>query len=148
MNVTLDDLLKAIESKPEKKKRRKKRVGQIRTEYTHIERFINDVGIKNGETRVPTHIIFYYYRQKWHGADTSAKLKYIPFFKVIRRRFNYVRSGIQRYYLLDGSVFDLTREGKLEAKHYARQFETRSKGQKKAQRNKVQKLKEGCSIES
>lgn len=148
MNVTLEDLLKAIESEPEKKKRRKKRVGEIRMDYNHINRFIQDVGIVNGTTRVPTHVIFYHYRQKWTAVTNPVKLRYNPFFKVFHQKFNYARSGIQRYYLLDGSVFDLSREGKLEAKHYARQFKVRSKSKKKEGRVKVQKPQKGSSIES
>ena len=71
-----------------------------------------------GLERVPTYVIFYTYRVKWQGIYRSHKANKIVFFRAFNKHFSQVRTGKQRYYLLDGEAFDLTREGLLEAKHY------------------------------
>jgi len=113
---------------------------------TQVDRFVSDLKVQHGLDRVPTHVIFYTYRN--YKEDKNAMNK-IVFFRLFNKMFKQVRSGIQRYYLLDGSSFDLTREGKLKAKHYEEnykkrreQFKKRKEANKKAKRE-VSESEEG-----
>lgn len=80
-----------------------------------FEKFIGVNGIRSGSERVPNYLIYYTYKHDPNIKDHYGKTH---FFRLMSKRFESVRTGKQRCYLLDGSAFDLTRQGKLKAKHY------------------------------
>lgn len=137
MNTDVDELLKIIAEAEAKKKEVRPKKGQV-----HVDRFVNDFKIRHGlETdRIPTYVIFYTYRVKWQGIARNHKLNKITFFRLFNKMFTQRRTGRQRYYQLDPSSFDMSREGLLEAKHYEKKFntETRRKiSETKKQKGKV-----------
>ena len=102
-----------------------------------VDKFISDLRLQHGLDRIPTYVIIHKYRT--YIENNKNVLNKIVFFRLFNKMFKQVRSGIQRYYLMDGSSFDLTREGKLRAKHYEenykerrRKFKERKKANKKA----------------
>lgn len=133
MDINLEDLIEALS---EAKSNR-----GIQKHKSSVTRFIKQWGIKEGKDRVPTYVIFYTYRIKWQGDKRPNKVKRVPFFREFTKHFKQVRTGKQRYYLLDSSQFDLSREGKLEAEHYDEREKKRTKTEKQKKKNKVPKLK-------
>jgi len=75
-----------------------------------LSTFYSEKKIRSGVDRIATFMVYYLYKEVW-GGDMSK----IGFFRVFNKDFIQVRTGKQRYYLLDGDSFDLSREGKLEA---------------------------------
>ncbi len=93
-----------------------------------INDFITEFNVRAGLDRVPSYIIYFFYKEKAPGSK-SHKLKRITFFKEFGKMFPKARVGKQRYYLLDKSSFDLTKEVLAEASYY------KSDGRKKKQTN-------------
>ena len=77
--------------------------------------YISVHNICQGVDRIPNYVIYYNYKQQYKG-----ELSKIEFFRQFNLLFGEVRirTGKQRGYRLDGSSFNLTREGILEAKYY------------------------------
>ena len=80
-----------------------------------LDKFYKESSIREGVDRVPSYVIYYFYKHIY-GGDMSK----IDFFREFKKRFTQVRTGKQRYYLLEGSCFDLSREGLLEAAFYCK----------------------------
>jgi hypothetical protein len=110
-------------------------------QYASVKRFIKSFGIQEGIDRVPTYVIYYTYRIKWLKEKQQNKTNKINFFRTFKSFFKMVRTGQGRYYLLNGDAFDLTREGRLEAKNYDKQETKRVKTtrKRKKEKNKVSK---------
>ena len=109
------DLLQEVEAKVE-----------VEKSDCSFEKFIVEFGIRSGRDRVPNYLIFTLYQQnytKGYGRN--------HFFRLMSSRFESVRTGRERAYLLDGSAFDLTREGKLKAKHYDKEKRIEKKNKKR-----------------
>lgn len=136
MTTDVDELLKIIAEAEAKKEEVRPKKGQVQ-----VDRFVNDFNIRHGlETdRVPTFVVYYTYRVKWKGEARSNKLNKITFFRLFNKMFEQVRTGKQRYYKLDRSSFDLSREGLLEAEHYEKRYNTETR--RKISETKKQKRK-------
>lgn len=139
--VSLEELLKTLEEAEEAKEEK----GPVHKDLFHMDRFIKDFGIRVGLDRVPNYVIFYTYRRLWDGVNkVDKKARKIKFFRSMNKRFTRVRDGKTRYYLLNAEAFDLTREGKLKAKHYDEKYQEaiktkqskKSKSTKKVQSKK------------
>lgn len=137
--ISLDDLLKAIDNAEEKKEKQQRSVKL--KDQSSIRRFISDLNIKTGLDKVPTHVIYYTYRQKWKDTCKAKKSTKIVFFRRFKELFTQMRSNSQRYYLLDATPFDMTREGLLEAEHYDKGL----KSGKKTEKSKKEKRQMGQS---
>lgn len=83
-----------------------------------LEDFIREFDIKKGVDRIPTFVIHYTYAESFGG-----KLSKIEFFRQFNKRFKdcKARTGKQRVYKLDGSSFDLSREGLIRAEYFAKE---------------------------
>lgn len=95
-----------------------------------IEEFIVKLYIRRGIDRVPNYIIFYHYIIGFQST-VGDKFKKIGFFREFNKHFDQVRTGKQRYYLVDKSSFDLSREGILNAKKFEKEYESKRKSNKK-----------------
>lgn len=81
-------------------------------EESEVEEFIREFKIHSGIDRIPTHIIYYTYRERFNG-----EMSKIAFFRAFKKLgFIQKRTGKQRVYLLDESSFDMSREGLILAK--------------------------------
>lgn len=124
-DVSLEELLRTLQAAEEAEKEEKPK--PVHKDVAHMDRFIEDMDVKVGTDRVPNYIIYYYYKKIWPAMRTDNKKAKIPFFRTFNKKFPSARDGRQRYYMLDGSAFDLTREGKLKAKHYDEKYKERIK---------------------
>lgn len=124
--IDLDALLSALEeAESEHEKQSSKYQSK---DKPHVSRFIDDLDIKTGVERVSTSVIYYTYRIKWdNDIANNKKLKKIEFFRQFKRHFTPYRTGKQRYYLLDPSSFDLSREGLLEAEQYNKKYNSKKR---------------------
>lgn len=114
---TLEELLQVIDRVEEDKKR------SVKSKHVNsVDRFISELNIRSGLDKIPTHIIFYHYRQKWYDNYKEKKVNKIVFFRAFNKKFVQSRTGKQRYYLLDSESFDLDRETILKAEHYDRKL--------------------------
>lgn len=141
-DLTLNNLLDLL------KKAEKRTSPGIHKDRHSVKRFINEWDVRPGKDRIPTFVIFYTYRIKWKGQLRDKKTNLIDFFRTFAKHFKQVRTGKNRYYLLDGSVFDMTREGKLEAKHYEQTEKKRKKTLKQKRKNKISKPSKGNESEN
>lgn len=78
-----------------------------------LQDFYDKLNIRAGVDRIPNYIIYYTYKVGYKG-----ELSKIEFFRQFKKDFIQVRTGKQRSYMLDGESFNLTEEGKIEAKFY------------------------------
>lgn len=132
MKLSIDELVKIAENA----KSKNERVRGETTLHKSVDRFIKEFNVTSGITYVPNYVIFYTYRVRWQGMVADQKTNKIVFFRTFNKRFKQKRIGKQRRYLLDGSVFDLTREGLEEAKHYDRTQKAYKKTQKATRERK------------
>jgi len=114
----LDELLKLLEKKIEDKEAEK----SPKPHKESVQRFIETMGICKGLDRIPNYIIYYTYKKKYKKAEGEEKWSKVHFFRIFNKYFDQARVGKQRYYILDGSSFDLTREGRIEAKAYDNEY--------------------------
>ena len=110
----IDELLKLVDQKLQEKEAEKS--PKPSTEST--KRFIEKMNVRKGLDRVPNYVIYFTYKKKYRKAEGEEKWSKVHFFRLFNRIFDQARVGKQRYYLLEGSSFDLTREGLIEAKAY------------------------------
>lgn len=73
--------------------------------YT-VVKFCKTFGITSGKYRIPSYLIYMVYRKYFTNVDNSAKIRPIGFFRDFNKLFKQVRSGKQRYYLIN-TDFDL-----------------------------------------
>lgn len=74
-------------------------------DYT-VKKFCKHYGVTAGDYRIPSFLIYMVYRRLFTNVDTSAKIRPIPFFKSFNKLFTQVRTGKQRYYMIN-TDFDL-----------------------------------------
>jgi len=139
--ISLEELLKTLEEAEEVKEEVKK---PVHKDLYHVDRFVKDLDVKCGLDRIPNYIIFYTYKKVWEGVQDNKKARKIKFFRSMNKRFTRVRDGKTRYYLLNADAFDLTREGKLKAKHYDEKYQKaiKTKQSKKSKSTKEVQPKE------
>ncbi len=123
--VSLEELLKSLEEAEEASKTPEKKI--FHRDVAHMDKFIEEVGLKTAPDRIPNYIVFYTYRILWEGVAHNKKVNKIKFFRALNKRFKSARDGRMRYYMLDATAFDMTREGKLKAKHYDEKYQKRIK---------------------
>lgn len=102
---TLQDLLKILETEPEK-------APDLVTfsKDEPLKPFYHENSIVAGVDRIPNFMIYYQYKEVWGGHMSK-----IGFFREFNKDFTQVRTGKQRCYLLSAESFDLSREGLIEA---------------------------------
>jgi hypothetical protein len=76
----------------------------------------------------------------WKGMSNVYKVKKITFFRAFNKLFTQARTGKQRYYLLNGESFDLSREAVKRAEIYEQREKSRKQTNKKKKR-KISVLK-------
>ena len=139
--VSTEELLALLEKAQEEAiNRTSKTVRGGKKEPRSVKRFIDEWDIDLGIDKVPGYMVYYYYRMKWKGIHTPDKINKIHFLRTFSKYFTSGRSNNVRYYLLDGTKFDLSREGKLEAKHYDERDRKRIKTVNQKKKNKIPKL--------
>lgn len=57
--------------------------------------------IASGTVRIPSYIIYMVYRRSFTGVANAGKIKPSAFFRTFKKLFTQVRSGKQRYYLIN-----------------------------------------------
>ena len=117
----LDELMKLLEERAEKREEVNK------SRLDSCDKFIQKKVIVQGLDRVPNYVIYYTYKQVYKAGLGEEKWAKNHFFQLFNRHFNQARTGRQRYYLLDGKSFDLSRAGLLEAKKYNEEYQIKIK---------------------
>lgn len=115
----LDELLELLNKRVEEKEAEKSPKPEKKES---VQRFIENKHIRKGLDRVPNYVIFFTYMKKYKARVGEEKWSKVHFFRLFNRYFDQARVGKQRYYVLDGSSFDLTREGRIEAKAYDQEY--------------------------
>lgn len=121
-DLSLEDLLSIVNEAEVKQKREVKS-----RDLNSVDRFIKDLDIKTGLDKVPTYVIYYAYRQNWYDKFKDKKSNKIVFFRAFNKKFTQYRTNKQRYYLLDSSSFDTSREGIMKAENYNRRLSSAKK---------------------
>jgi hypothetical protein len=116
----LDELLKLLEQEVQKKREDAK--ASSPSSKDSFERFVEDIGVKKGLDRIPNYVVFYTYKKVYKKALGEKRYSKIHFFRRMSQFFDTARVGKQRYYLLDKDSFDMTKEGKLIAKEYNKEY--------------------------
>jgi hypothetical protein len=111
------------------------------SDNSSVSRYIRDRKIQAGEDLVPTYVIYQDYCKNW-APWSKTKVSKIDFFRKFNKNFTQHRKTKQRYYLLDGELFDLTEENKERAKEYVKRREaqtvTKVKKEKSSDRQDIQ----------
>jgi hypothetical protein len=115
-------LLELLEVVEEQKAKESTPVDPKKKRFRSIYSFLEDNNITSGLDRIPTYVVYYTYYQT---TDTPVDKKW--FFRIFKSFHTQARVGKQRYYLLNKSQFDMSREGLLKAKHLQ---QTLKKGKK------------------
>lgn len=121
-DLTNEELLEFLKKAEEENK--KGNIKKVKSkDSSSVKRFIKDNNIETGLDKIPTYVIFYTYKRKWSdNIYKEKKVNKIVFFRAFNKLFTQIRTGKQRYYLLDKKSFDLTREGLLEAKYFEESY--------------------------
>ena len=117
----LDELLKLLDEKLAEKESslpQNKKIDSVR-------RFVEKKSIRKGLDKVPNYVIYFTYIKKYKATIGEEKWSKIHFFRVFNKYFEQTRVGKQRYYLLDSNSFDMSREGKIEAKDFDQKYKKR-----------------------
>jgi hypothetical protein len=123
----LIDLLEYLEKIEEDKQSSSSPV----TDSYSLNKFITECNIEVGTDRIPNYLIYHKYRVLWEGQHRNNKANKIVFFRAFNKMFTQVRTGKQRYYLLNADSFDLRRENVERAKLYDKAEKERQKTLKK-----------------
>ena len=106
-NLSLQDLLKFVGEAPEKEPS----PVEILSQGSKISDYINKYQLKKGVDRVKSYVIYYHYKEMW-GGDLSK----IEFFRQFRKEgFVQKRTGKQKFYLIEVSCLQMSREDFIEA---------------------------------
>jgi hypothetical protein len=113
----LDELLKILEEKLQEEG-----IEKPKPKKDSVDRFVEKCSIRHGLDRVPNYVIYYTYKKVYKKAEGEKRWSKVHFFRLFNKIFDQARVGKQRYYLLDGGSFDLTREGRIEAEAYDKEY--------------------------
>jgi hypothetical protein len=110
-DVSAEELLRLLEEEegPKPKKRKPK-------DRKEVMKFIRDMGIEPGHTKVSTDLIYYNF-VKWTENTWAKKRSKIDFFRTFSRHFEQHRKTKQRYYLIN-DVLDTSEEMERKAIRY------------------------------
>ena len=114
--VTTEEILKTIENAEKNIEDLPKIKLKKDKENKDVLNFIKKNGILPGDTRVPTYAIYYHY-SIWTRTNWARLWGKEEFFRTFRKHFTQVRTGRQRYYLLNDAL-DLSDELIKKAKKY------------------------------
>lgn len=109
-------------------------------QLTPVLRFIRDCQVKEGDVRVVTYIIYWYYLNKWFP-EKMRRLARSTFFVNFKKYFGhrYGRTGTHKYYLLDEYPFNqLTKRERKLARRYGRRINRGTHKRKKKEKNQPQ----------
>lgn len=106
---------------------------KVRFANTEVEKFIHEMGIESGDTKVPTYTVYYHY-YIWKKKRNA--MSRVAFFRRFKPHFKQYHHGDTKGYLLNAEPFDLTTMGFFKARALLRR-ERDVRKRKKAQ-NKVE----------
>lgn len=121
VDLDLDELLDLLEKEVEQKSKTAKKAkfkGQ-----KSVDNFVKEMKVVAGPDRIPNYVIHYTYKKIFKDSTGTPKEKRDYFFRLFNKMFQRVRTGRQKYYLLDAKSFDMSREGLLEAKKFSEEYE-------------------------
>jgi len=76
-----------------------------KTKYAYsVEAFIKKFKIKPGPFKVPTHVIYYLYSKYITINNNYIRCKKEEFFRTFKKHFEQIRTGRQRYYLINDGL--------------------------------------------
>lgn len=93
-DISIDELIRLAEESQNTPKRKFK--------DTTVSNFLVSMGIESGNIKVPSYLIFYVYKKIWAGSRKTVSK--IQFFRILKHSFSQVRTGRQRYYLLNDTI--------------------------------------------
>jgi len=111
--ISTEELLGFLEQAAPSGKKIKRRKPRLRVDNPTIMAFIRKYTIQPGEKRIPSYKIYHEYFVVWSGRRKIEKLGRSAFFRVFSKYFKQVRTGRQRYYLLN-DCFDMMDKKLLE----------------------------------
>jgi len=129
--ISTEDIFKFLEKMEGKKEVIPKISTQKSKENKDVLKFIQKNGIIPGNYRVPTYVIYYQY-MKWTRTTWYSFWGKEEFFRTFKKHFKQVRTGKQRYYLLNDAL-DLSDEAEKKAKLYDEKKRRQSEKIKKIQ---------------
>jgi hypothetical protein len=100
--VSVEELIKIATSDKEIN------VHKIFNVHKNVKEFIKENKISDGDFRIPTFYIFYYYKYIWYPTS-KRKLGKTAFFREFNKIFTQTRTSSTRYYLLN-EVLDVSKE--------------------------------------
>lgn len=113
--ISTEDLMNMVDleaDRPNLTKKEKKR-----KENETVLAFIRAKSITSGLVRVPTYKIFHEYQVMWTARNRNDKIGRTGFFRIFSRYFEQIRTGKQRYYLLN-DCFDMSEESMKRAENH------------------------------
>jgi hypothetical protein len=120
MKADLDELLKLLEQEVQKKREDAK--ASSPSSLDSFERFLDQLKVTRGVDRIPNYVIYYTYKKVYKKSLGEKRLSKRAFFMRMTAMFDTARVGKQRYYILDKSSFDMTKEGKIKAKEFDKEY--------------------------
>ena len=142
--LNLDELLELIDQEEKKKAgEHVKEVPQVNIDNSDKDinktayKFIQTFSIAQGEIKYPNYVIFYHFRLWCSIKNYYQKIGLTEFFRTFNKYFNQVRTGRQRYYLLNDSL-----EMDDETLRKAKQHSNMHRGIRRSLRDKKQQAKQ------
>jgi len=127
-DMTTQELLEAVDGEADLKRAEKN---------NHVSKFIIDFGIIPGSDMVPNYLIYYTYHRLWRKRSIN-KVSKIDFFRKFNNYFDSKRTKNKRQYMLDGSIFDRTRETDEKAKNFSKRYDKKiSKKREQKRQGKI-----------
>lgn len=111
LDISHEELLKLLNEEQDQTPKKKKP-----KDRKDVMMFIRHFQIEQGQTRVSTDLIYYNFI-KWTKVSWARKTSKIDFFKTFSKYFTQVRTGKQRYYLIN-DVLDTSEETERMAVRY------------------------------
>lgn len=128
-----EDLLKILEELEGAEQKQLSQKQKDKPLQATVRRFINHYKIKQGNTKIPTYVLYYAYFQFCKDRNYKRYSK-IEFGRNMSTKFKKKRDGRQRYYMVD-SALDLTKEYIGEAKKHDEKWK-RWKAKEKSKQKK------------
>ena len=132
-NLTYEQLMEIIDKD-------KSSIPKIK-ESSNLGRYIRENGIKDGPISVPNFVIYHHYCKVWN--PMGRKISKIEFMRQFSKLFESRRTGSTRFYKLDDGTFDISKEGKLNAKDWDARKRRKKKNEKRKKSEKLPRIKEG-----
>lgn len=111
-NLDIDKLMEIAVAEDQPRPRRVK--------PTNVTKYIREVGITSGDTKIPAYIVYYHYYM-W-GKTKRNTVTRGRFFRQFGEHFERTETDHGRGYLLDPTPFDLSTEGFFKARRHLRRI--------------------------